>query len=100
MRTSKALLSLLLTGLFCAGPSFAEDAQFYRGINLNGPGLQIEGHAWDGDGAKDFSANGKRFENQKVALRPPADTARTQMIRSSVWGDKVDLELTNVPAGK
>jgi mono/diheme cytochrome c family protein len=100
MRTPTALLSLLLAGVFCAKPSFAEDAQFYRGINLNGPSLAIEGHDWDGDGAKDFSANGKRFENQKVDLRPPTDAARTQMIRSSVWGDKVDLELTNVPAGK
>ncbi len=74
----------------------AADAKFLRGINLNGPAVTIDGHAWEaGADAKDFKANGKTFENQKVVLKP-ADgrRARAQMIRSSVWGGKVSLEFT------
>ena len=77
----------------------AEDAKFFRAVNLNGPALTIDGRAWEGGDAKDFKAGGKTFENQEVALRPPTDAARTRMIRSSVWGDKVDVELSAVPAG-
>ncbi|HEY1172406.1 MAG TPA: DUF1553 domain-containing protein [Verrucomicrobiae bacterium] len=75
-------------------------AVFTRGINLNGPATVIDGQKWEaGAEAKDFKATGKTFENQKVVLKPPTDAARTQMIRSSVWGNKVDLEFSNLAAG-
>src|SRR5262245_2342700 len=78
----------------------AAEAVFYRAINLNGPALTLDGLAWDAEaGAKDFKAKGNRFENQKVPLRPPASAVRSRMIRSSVWGSQVDLELSGVPAG-
>ncbi len=78
----------------------AADAKFLRGINLNGPAVTIDGNVWEtGASAKDFKATGKTFENQNVALKPPTDAARTQMIRSSVWGDKVVLEFSNLPSG-
>jgi mono/diheme cytochrome c family protein len=92
------LLLVAVAAAFCC-PASAEDAVFFRGINLNGPPVTIDGRAWDGKDAKDFSANGKTFENQQVALRPPTEAGRAQMIRSSVWGDKVDIELRNVPDG-
>ncbi len=77
----------------------AEDAAFYRAVNLYGPAGTIDGHAWEGDDAKEFSASGKTFENQKIALRPATDKARAQMIRSSRWGNRVDVSLSSVPAG-
>src|SRR6185436_7931515 len=78
----------------------AAEATFLRAINLNGPALTIDGHAWEaGAEAKDFKATGKTFENQKVVLKPVTDGARARMIRSSVWGDQVKLELSNLPAG-
>ncbi|MCI0535847.1 MAG: DUF1553 domain-containing protein [Verrucomicrobiales bacterium] len=77
----------------------AADATFYRAINVNGPPLVIDGRSWDGESAPDFSATGKQFENHNVRLKPPTDSARTKMIRSSRWGDKVDLTLSNVPPG-
>jgi Protein of unknown function (DUF1549)/Protein of unknown function (DUF1553)/Planctomycete cytochrome C len=86
--------------LVCLGGHLgAADAVFYRAVNLNGPAVTIDGHAWDGSDAKEFAATGNVFENQSVPLRPATDKARAQMIRSSRWGDKVDLTLTNVPAG-
>ena len=67
---------------------------------MNGPGVRIDGHAWDGGSeAKDVKLTGKTFENQKVLLKPATDDARARMIRSSVWGDKVDVAFSAVPDG-
>ena len=94
-----SLRVLVWTGTTGALGVSAADATFFRGINLNGPTLTIDGHAWEGESTTNFSVSGKTFENQKVALKPPTDAARTRMIRSSRWGDKVDLTLSNVPPG-
>jgi hypothetical protein len=101
----KRIVIAVLRALFCAGvvffadAAFAAPATFFRAINLNGPALTIDSNTWEGDGAGDFTATGKAFENQTVALRPPTDAARTKMIRSSRWGGAVDLTLSSVPSG-
>jgi hypothetical protein len=78
----------------------AAEATFLRAINLNGPALTIDGRAWEaGAAAADFKATGKNFANQKIALKPTTDAARADMIRSSVWGNKVDLVLSNLSPG-
>ena len=89
----------LLACLALAQTAAAEDARFFRGVVLNGPALTIDGNAWDGKDAQDFSATGKMFENQSVTLRPATDAARARMIRASRWGDKVDLAFAKVPPG-
>ena len=86
MHFSGSIIWLLLFITPALSP--ADDAAFYRAVNLHGPALTIDGHAWEGDDAKEFSASGKTFENQKVALRPATDKARAQMIRSSRWGNQ------------
>jgi hypothetical protein len=89
-----------LLALSAAARLVAAEAVFVRGINLNGPALTIDGRSWEsGATATDFKATGKTFANQKVVLKPPTDAARAEMIRSSMWGNKVELELTNLPAG-
>ncbi|MDP3069291.1 MAG: c-type cytochrome domain-containing protein, partial [Opitutaceae bacterium] len=95
------LLASFWGGLLAAGTiAAAEPAQFVRAINLNGPALTIDGRAWEaGAGAADFKATGKLFANQRVALKPPTDAARAEMIRSSVWGAKVDLEVAGLAPG-
>lgn len=82
-----------LSAVQAAGPVFV------RGVNLNGPPLAIDGRSWDGAHATNVAVEGKRFENQAVALKPTTDAARARMIRSSVWGDRVSVELTDVPGG-
>src|SRR5688572_805206 len=90
-----ALVTLVTTG----GVS-AADAVFLRGINLNGPAVTIDGRTWEAAAsATGFRATGKTFANQKVTLKPPTDASRAEMIRSSVWGNKVELELSNLPDG-
>ena len=89
---------VLALGLLPAS-ALAADAIFYRGINLNGPPLEIDGRPWEGTNATNFASNGKFFENQTVLLKPATDPARARMIRSSIWGAQVEVELTAVPEG-
>jgi hypothetical protein len=101
----RRLIYVLLPALLAFAGSIvegfsAEPARFVRAINLNGPALTIDGRAWEaGADAADFKATGKSFANQKVALRPPTDAARADMIRSSVWGAKVDVVVSGLAAG-
>ncbi len=99
MKIARFLAVALLAGLAWPVAGRAEEAKFLRGINLGGPAVTIDGQAWEGSEAKSFQASGKTFENQQVTLKPTTDGERARMIRSSVWGDKVDVELREVPAG-
>ena len=66
--------------------AFAGEAPaFYRGINLNGPALVIDGREWEAGNAKSVSCEDAAFENQSVRLSPMTDDARAKMIRSSRW---------------
>lgn len=60
-------LPLILAG---AVPADGKPAEFYRGLNLNGPALVIDGHRWDGKDAKNYSAEGYVLDNQVIALKP------------------------------
>jgi hypothetical protein len=78
---------------------------FYRAINLNGPAFNIDGNDWVAStGAPNFSQSTNRgvFTNQNVTLVPAipaADINRAMMIRSSIWGNNVNLVVSAVPAG-
>jgi hypothetical protein len=88
-----------LGSLVLSASLLAAEATFLRGVNLNGPAVEIDGRKWEGTNATNVVVSGKRFENQAVALKPATDPARARMIRSSVWGDKVSVELTGLPDG-
>jgi hypothetical protein len=76
------------------------EISFYRGINLNGPPVTIDGNPWEGRGAAEYSTNGHGFERDEVDLRPPTDFARASMIRTSVYSRAgTTLTLGSVPAG-
>ncbi|MEQ9410146.1 MAG: PSD1 and planctomycete cytochrome C domain-containing protein [Fuerstiella sp.] len=79
-------------GLLCA-----EDAPtFFRGLNLNGPPVTIDGHLWEGRDSENYTCRDKAFDNQNVPLLPSTDAARAEMIRSSRWGGN-RVELKNIP---
>lgn len=90
-----ASLFATLTGATAHGA----DATFLRAINLNGPALTIDGRAWEAGSTTNLTISGNAFENQAVALKPATDAARAQMIRSSRWGSKVDVELGGLAPG-
>jgi hypothetical protein len=73
---------------------------FYRAINLNGGALTIDGHAWEGSNAANYSFNGSSFANQGVTLDPATDADRATMIRSSIWNSAgSNVTMSGVPAG-
>lgn len=95
----KAIFTAMLL-LSASAALAAGEATFYRAVNLGGPALRIDGQSWEaGAEAPDFKASGTVFENQKVPLQPPTDNARSRMIRSSVYGGRVQVEFAKVPAG-
>ncbi len=73
--------------------------RFYRGINLNGSPITIDGNRWEGDGAPNFTCRDRQVNNTAVRLRPPTDPARTAMIRAFRWNHRARLTLSNVPRG-
>ncbi|MBL9173027.1 MAG: DUF1553 domain-containing protein [Verrucomicrobiales bacterium] len=75
------------------------EATFYRGINLNGPALSMDGQAWEAGDATNLVVRGNALENQAVPLKPATDVTRARMIRSSRWGSDVEVQLTGVPPG-
>ena len=85
--------------LVLSGAVRGEEARFVRAVNLNGPALTVDGRAWEGRDAADFAARGQHFENQSVPLRPAVDPARARMLRSSTWGDGVEVAFRNVTDG-
>ena len=93
--------SIALMFLLAVGMIHAEEPQpmFYRGINLNGPAIVIDGKQWEADHAPNVRIDAMAFENQKVPLKPVADSSRATMIRSSRWGSKTSFEFQNVPQG-
>ena len=101
MNRSRIALPVLAACLFGAGYpplAHAADALFLRALNLNGPALEIDGRKWEGSNAANLVVNGKVFENQAVALKPTTDPARSRMLRSSVWGSKVDVSVGGLPS--
>jgi mono/diheme cytochrome c family protein len=93
---ARCLLSSLVMG---AVRAMAADAVFVRGINLNGPPIEIDRRGWEGTNAAGVVVQGKLFENQAVALKPATDPNRARMLRSSVWGSSVDVTISGLSEG-
>jgi len=74
--------------------------KFYRGINLNGPAIEIDGNAWEGDDAPNFVCKNKQINSPGVRLRPATDEARAKMIHSFRWDREASIKMTSVPRGR
>lgn len=102
-RCAVVALLVLVTLLLSVRPSVtaaeAPSATFFRGINLNGPAVVIDGNSWEAGETPNLRCEGNAFENQSVPLKPSTDAERTRMIRSSRWGRPVDVDLLNIPPG-
>ncbi|GAB3853117.1 hypothetical protein GCM10028822_21550 [Hymenobacter terrigena] len=88
-----------ITATFTATSGGGGGYTFYRAINLGGPALTLDGNAWGGSTAANYSTNGTAFENQAVTLIPATDATRAGMIRAAVFGPSLSVTLSAVPAG-
>ena len=85
--------------VFLGGSVRAEEVPtFFRGLNLNGPPVVIDGNQWEGQDSKHYQCKDQAFDSQSVPLVPATDPERAKMIRSSRWGGN-DLALTDIPSG-
>lgn len=89
----------LIILMFAASAYAADPAPaFFRGLNLNGPAVTIDGNLWEGSDSKHYVCKDNAFENQKVTLVPATEPDRAKMLRSSRWGGN-RVELTDIPEG-
>jgi RHS repeat-associated protein len=77
---------------------------FYRGININGEALAIDGNNWEaGTTATNFTFTARTYNDQSRFLTPSSDANRFTMIRSCFWKaaetDSISLTLSSVPNG-
>jgi hypothetical protein len=94
----RCLLAILFLIVTFGTTSAEEPAQFFRGLNLNGEPVTIDGHMWEGRDASWYQSDDRAFENQNVQLVPTTDEMRAKMIRSSRWGGN-RIVLTDIPDG-
>ncbi len=74
---------------------------FWRGFNVNGPAIEIDGNQWDGEGAPpQLLCNDRKVNRPRGPLHPPVDATRGEMIRSFRWDRHAKLSVVNVPPGK
>ena len=99
---TKILLILVLVGFYFS-PALAFTPTFYRAINLNGAALSIDGKRWEASsGAANFSytqTGGGLFTDQSIPLVPTTDANRAIMLRSSIYGNVVNLNVGAIPSG-
>ncbi len=74
--------------------------EFYRGINLNGSPIKIDGNQWEGDDAPNFQCDDQPLVTRNVELHPPTNKARAKMIHSFRWNGRAKLTMTQVPDGE
>ncbi len=108
---TKTLLVLTLIGCCIQNTLGGDDnrgvIQFtptlYRAINLNGAAITVDGNNWQASsGASNFSytqSGGGTFANQSITLVPTTDANRATMIRSCIYGNTVNLNVSAVPTG-
>ncbi len=101
IRRTPFLASAVLMAVLPQGTALAAEKgpAFFRGINLNGPAVTIDGRRWEGKDAGNYHTRAQGFDNQKVVLKPATDPERAKMIRSSVWGNQTRVTLTGLPDG-
>lgn len=71
---------------------------FQRAINVNGKPVEIDGHPWEGEEARQFSCNGKALLTD-VPLQPPVDPARAAMLTNFKYDRRLEGSFRQIPPG-
>ncbi len=71
--------------------------RFFRGYNLGGGAVVIDGNAWAADGAPEVSAPPSVLDLPDIPLLPPTDDERASMIHSFRWGNPATVVISDVP---
>jgi hypothetical protein len=72
---------------------------FFRGINLGGPAVTVDGNTWQASTSTLYASNGTPQSNQWLTLSPAATGGKATMLTSWVSHWAHDLALNSVPDG-
>ncbi len=85
-----------------AAPTIAlQLGQFYKGINIYGDAVTIDGRQWLAEANADVTVDSNRFRDPSTPLIPSAPAGVEAMIRDAAWGrdGKPIIYVNNVPNG-
>lgn len=92
-----ALFVMSFALFWASGLTLADEPpRFFRGLNLNGPPVVVDGYQWEGADSKHYLCNDRAFDVQTIPLVPATDPDRARMIRSSRWGGN-RVEMIDLP---
>ncbi|MDP6523786.1 MAG: DUF1593 domain-containing protein [Kiritimatiellia bacterium] len=95
-------ISILTSALVCllTITVSADELAFYRGVNLGGPAITIDGRRWDGDNAKGLVCKDRVLVlKDRLELSSRTDDARKTMLHSFRWNRGGHVRFADVPAG-
>ena len=96
-QTSLVQISL---SLLIATSVFAVEPRFYRGVNLGGQALIVNGSQWDGDDAANLICKDRKLVLKKrLVLKPQTDKIQEDMLHTFRWNNNTHLQFTNIPNG-
>ncbi|MEA5466341.1 nucleoside hydrolase-like domain-containing protein [Leptothoe sp. PORK10 BA2] len=70
----------------------------YRAINLNGGAVSVDGVAFEGKNAANYSTVGRSHVTSTVP-NPPVAAAKKAMLQSFIWGRSVSVTMNSIPTG-
>lgn len=74
--------------------------RFFRGLNLNGPAVTIDGNSWEGKSATWYTQSGYGSPAPSAPLSPATDAARASMLQRGVVDWNLRIALLSVPTGR
>ncbi|GAA3995360.1 hypothetical protein GCM10022408_02250 [Hymenobacter fastidiosus] len=95
--TTSSAVTVTVTSTTVTTPLTPANATFFRGINVNGAAVTVDGRAWEAAaGAANVQLIGTPFADQNATLNPATDAARATLIRSSLYGTSTSAAISNV----
>lgn len=85
--------------LLVTSPSFSEEPEFFRGINVNGHSIEIDGNRWQGDQSEYFDCDNKGVTVADLDWKPEPHKNMKTMLRTFRWNSNARLRVTDVPDG-
>jgi hypothetical protein len=99
MRKTKIHIAGAVILILLALPAFSQTSKFYRGINVNGPSVMINGRQWHGDNAEYFKCENTPVTVSELDWKPePGDDVK-KILRTFRWNSNARLTITDVSEG-
>ncbi len=92
-------IALFLLLIATISPLFSQTTTFFRGINVNGPAVVIDGNQWQGDDAGFFECHNTPLTIKNLDLKPTPGKNERKMLQTFRWSNQANLIIRDVPRG-